>query len=80
MAELGFVGDGPNSYQLWLGGTPHQTRLAAAFQDRVKLQVRPGEGACDATTQRVSKDKRLLLGCGLSGLIQARGCVSVAAP
>ena len=44
MAELGFVGDGPNSYQLWLGGTPHQTRLAAAYQDRVKLQVRPGEG------------------------------------
>jgi sulfite reductase beta subunit-like hemoprotein len=39
MAELGFVGDGPNSYQLWLGGSPHQTRLAAAFQDRVKLQA-----------------------------------------
>ena len=40
MAELGFVGDGPNSYQLWLGGTPNQTRLAEAYQDRVKLQVR----------------------------------------
>ena len=39
MAELGFVGDGPNSYQVWLGGTPNQTRLAAAYQDRVKLQV-----------------------------------------
>ena len=38
MAELGFVGDGPNSYQLWLGGSPNQTRLAEAFQDRVKLQ------------------------------------------
>ena len=40
MAELGFVGDGPNSYQLWLGGSPNQTRLAEVFQDRVKIQVR----------------------------------------
>ncbi len=40
MAELGLVGDGPNSYQLWLGGSPNQTRLAEAFQDRVKVQVR----------------------------------------
>ena len=40
MAELGFVGDGANSYQLWLGGSPNQTRLAEAFQDRVKVQVR----------------------------------------
>lgn len=39
MAELGFVGDGPNSYQIWLGGSPNQTRLAEAFQDRVKIQV-----------------------------------------
>jgi len=40
MAELGLVGDGPNSYQLWLGGSPNQTRLAETFQDRVKVQVR----------------------------------------
>ena len=39
MAELGFVGDGPNSYQFWLGGSPNQTRLAEVFQDRVKIQV-----------------------------------------
>ena len=39
MAELGFVGDGPNSYQLWLGGTPAQTRLAEPFQERMKIQV-----------------------------------------
>ncbi|EIE24850.1 sulfite reductase [Coccomyxa subellipsoidea C-169] len=38
MAELGFVGDGPNSYQFWLGGSPNQTRLAEPFQDRVKIQ------------------------------------------
>ncbi len=40
MAELGFVGDGPNSYQFWLGGSPNQTRLAEVFQDRVKIQAR----------------------------------------
>lgn len=38
MAELGFVGDGPNSYQIWLGGTANQTRLAQTFMDKVKLQ------------------------------------------
>ena len=48
MAELGFVGDGPNSYQLWLGGSPNQTRLAEAFQDRVKLQARARGQPCVA--------------------------------
>ncbi|XP_051141653.1 sulfite reductase 1 [ferredoxin], chloroplastic-like [Andrographis paniculata] len=38
MAELGLVGDGPNSYQIWLGGTPNQTTLAKTFKDKVKLQ------------------------------------------
>ncbi|DBA70436.1 TPA: transcriptional regulatory protein [Trebouxia sp. C0005] len=38
MAELGFVGDGPNSYQLWLGGTAAQTRLAEPFMERMKVQ------------------------------------------
>jgi sulfite reductase (ferredoxin) len=28
MAELGFVGSAPESYQVWLGGSPDQTRLA----------------------------------------------------
>ena len=36
MAELGFVGDGPNSYQVWLGGSPNQTRLAEVYGERVK--------------------------------------------
>lgn len=40
MAELGFVGDGPNSYQIWLGGSPAQTRLAEPYLDRMKVQVR----------------------------------------
>lgn len=38
MAELGLVGDGPNSYQIWLGGTPNQTSLAKTFMNKVKLQ------------------------------------------
>ncbi|KAG0485508.1 hypothetical protein HPP92_009587 [Vanilla planifolia] len=38
MAELGFVGDGPNSYQIWLGGMPNQTVLAKCFMNKVKIQ------------------------------------------
>ncbi len=34
MAELGFVGDGPNSYQIWLGSNANQTRLAELYADR----------------------------------------------
>ncbi|KAK9169315.1 hypothetical protein Syun_001455 [Stephania yunnanensis] len=37
MAELGLVGDGPNSYQIWLGGTPNQTSLAKTFMSKVKV-------------------------------------------
>ena len=39
MAELGFVGDGPNSYQIWLGGSLNATRLAEPFAERVKIKV-----------------------------------------
>lgn len=38
MAELGLVGDGPNSYQIWLGGTPNQTSIARSFMNKVKIQ------------------------------------------
>lgn len=38
MAELGLVGDGPNSYQVWLGGSSNQMSLARSFMDKVKLQ------------------------------------------
>ncbi|KAK3035188.1 hypothetical protein RJ639_034576 [Escallonia herrerae] len=37
MAELGLVGDGPNSYQIWLGGTPNQSTIASCFMNKVKL-------------------------------------------
>lgn len=31
LAELGFVGKAPGAYEVWLGGSPHQTRLAAPY-------------------------------------------------
>jgi len=34
MAELGLVGSAPNAYQVWLGGTPNQTRLAEAYLEK----------------------------------------------
>jgi len=37
MAELGFVGNGPNIYQVWLGGSPDQTRLAEPFIEKMHL-------------------------------------------
>lgn len=38
MAELGLVGSAPNTYQVWLGGSPDQTRLAQAYTDRMLLE------------------------------------------
>jgi sulfite reductase (ferredoxin) len=35
MAELGFVGSAPESYQMWLGGSPNQTRLAQPYMERL---------------------------------------------
>lgn len=37
MAELGFVGSAPDTYQIWLGGSPNQTRLAEAFVNRLPI-------------------------------------------
>merc|ERR1719157_300749 len=36
MAELAFVGDGPKSYQVWLGGSPVLTRTAYPFLSKMK--------------------------------------------
>lgn len=36
MAELAFVGDGPNSYQIWLGGSPVLTRTAYPYIAKMK--------------------------------------------
>lgn len=37
MAELGFVGSAPETYQIWLGGSPAQTRMAQAYTDRMSV-------------------------------------------
>ncbi|MEG4287560.1 sulfite reductase, ferredoxin dependent [Microcoleus sp. C2C3] len=38
MAELGFVGSSPESYQIWLGGSPSQTRLAKAIEEKLHVK------------------------------------------
>lgn len=38
MAELGFVGSVPEAYQLWLGGSPNQTRLASPYMERLYVK------------------------------------------
>lgn len=38
LAELGFVGRSPDVYQVWLGGAPHQTRLAEPYIEKMELQ------------------------------------------
>jgi sulfite reductase (ferredoxin) len=37
MAEVGFVGSFPESYQVWLAGCPAQTRLAQVYADRMHI-------------------------------------------
>ncbi|BEV36329.1 NADPH-dependent assimilatory sulfite reductase hemoprotein subunit [Synechococcus sp. M16CYN] len=37
MAELALVGNGPNQYQLWLGGTPNLQKLARPYVERLLL-------------------------------------------
>lgn len=38
MAELGFVGSAPGKYQVWLGGSPDQTRLAQAYIEKLPIE------------------------------------------
>ena len=37
MAELGFVGSAPETYQIWLGGSPVQTRLAKPYINKLHI-------------------------------------------
>ncbi len=37
MAELGLVGSAPNTYQIWLGGTPDQTQLARPYVQKLHI-------------------------------------------
>ncbi|MGK7943190.1 MAG: sulfite reductase, ferredoxin dependent [Microcystaceae cyanobacterium] len=38
MAELGFVGLLPDTYQVWLGGSPDQTRLAETYVQKLPIK------------------------------------------
>ena len=38
MAELGFVGSAPGKYQVWLGGTPNQTKLAQPYEQKMPAE------------------------------------------
>lgn len=37
LAELGFVGQSPTAYQIWLGACPNQTRLASPYLDNMAI-------------------------------------------
>jgi sulfite reductase (ferredoxin) len=37
LAELAFVGSFPETYQVWLGGAPNQTRLAQPYTDKMHI-------------------------------------------
>lgn len=39
LAELGFVGQKPGAYQIWLGADPNQTRLAEAYLDNMPIEA-----------------------------------------
>jgi sulfite reductase (ferredoxin) len=39
MAELAFVGSGPSSYQVWLGGSPDQSERTATATDIFKMHI-----------------------------------------
>ena len=38
MAELSLVGDGPEMYQIWVGGSPVLTNVALTYKNKVKWQ------------------------------------------
>jgi sulfite reductase (ferredoxin) len=37
LAELGFVGNGPDLYQVWLGAAPNQVRLARTYLEKMHV-------------------------------------------
>jgi sulfite reductase (ferredoxin) len=37
LAEVGFVGNGPGQYQLWLGAAPNQIRLSQVYQEKMHV-------------------------------------------
>lgn len=76
MAELGLVGDGPNSYQLYLGGNSNQTRLADLYADRVKVKV-SRHARARARNARIRIGMQCMAawaGCSMQGKQAAGGC------
>lgn len=39
LAELAFVGNGPGTYQVWLGAAPNQTRLAKVYLEKMPVET-----------------------------------------
>lgn len=37
LAELAFVGNGPGTYQVWMGAAPNQTRLSRVFLEKMHI-------------------------------------------
>jgi sulfite reductase (ferredoxin) len=37
LAELGFVGNGPDQYQIWLGAAPNQARLSRVYLEKMPI-------------------------------------------
>jgi len=64
MAEIAFVGSGPNSYQLWLGGSPHQAGRTATATSLFKMKLTELEDTVEPIfamwkTQRNTADEAL---------------------
>jgi sulfite reductase (ferredoxin) len=37
LAEVGFVGNGPDNYQVWLGAAPNQSRLSQVYREKMPI-------------------------------------------
>jgi sulfite reductase (ferredoxin) len=57
LAELAFVGNGPDTYQIWLGASPNQTRLAKVYLE--KLHVNDLETALEPVFTYFKKERQL---------------------
>jgi sulfite reductase (ferredoxin) len=57
LAELAFVGNGPDTYQIWLGASPNQTRLAKVYLE--KLHINDLETALEPVFTYFKKERQL---------------------
>ena len=66
MAEIAFVGSGPNAYQLWLGGSPDQSGRTGQPTSLFKMKYDDLEDTVEPIfamwkTQRATADEALTL-------------------